>query len=70
MQKESTEGGSTELARRCSRGWVSTTLQLILAAVFVLGALWSASILLEPLRIIGITTVPPGVAYVDYDARS
>lgn len=31
--------------------------------------MWLASILLEPLRILGITTVPPGVAYVDYDER-
>ena len=63
------EGGSSALARQCQLSCLSTVLQLILALVFILASLWLASILLEPLRIIGITTVPPGIAYVDYDAR-
>jgi hypothetical protein len=63
------ESGSSALARQCQLSCLSTVLQLILAVVFVLASLWLASILLEPLRILGITTVPPGVAYVDYDTR-
>ena len=63
------ETGSSALARQCQISFVSTVLQLLLAIVFILASLWLASILLEPLRILGITTVPPGIMYVDYDAR-
>jgi hypothetical protein len=60
------EGGSSELARKCRLSCISVVLQLLLAIVFILGSLWVASLLLEPLRILGITTVPPGLAYVEY----
>lgn len=60
------EGGSSELARQCRLSCISVVLQLLLAIVFILGSLWVASLLLEPLRILGITTVPPGIAYVEY----
>ena len=63
------ESGSSALARQCQLSCVSVVLQLLLAAIFILSSLWLASILLEPLRILGITTVPPGIMYVDYDAR-
>ena len=63
------EGGSSALARQCQLSCISVVLQLILAAVFILASMWLASILLEPLRILGITTVPPGLAYAEYDAR-
>ena len=60
------EGGSTELARQCQLSCLSVVLQLVLALVFILVSLYAASLLLEPLRILGITTVPPGLMYVDY----
>lgn len=63
------EAGSSALARQCQISCVSTVLQLFLAVVFILASLWLASILLEPLRILGITTVPPGIAYAEYDRR-
>jgi hypothetical protein len=63
------EGGGTELARQCRLSLLSVVLQLTLALVFVLVSLYAASLLLEPLRILGITTVPPGVAFVEYNLR-
>lgn len=53
----------------CNQNILSLLGQVVLAIVFVLGALWFASVLLEPLRILGITTIPPGIKYVPYDAR-
>tara|TARA_B110000902_G_C14292067_1_gene581435 strand:+ start:3506 stop:3700 length:195 start_codon:yes stop_codon:yes gene_type:complete len=61
------EAGSSELARQCKLSCISVVLQFLLAILFVLGSLWLASLLLEPLRILGITTIPPGIAYVDYE---
>jgi hypothetical protein len=66
---KSTDGGSSELARQCRLGCISVVLQLILAVFFILISLWLASLVLEPLRVLGITTVPPGIAYVDYSAK-
>lgn len=60
---------STALAKQCQVSCLSTVLQLVVAVIFVLASMWLASILLEPLRILGITTVPPGIVYVDYDER-
>ena len=44
-------------------------LQLLVASGFVLVALWAASLVLEWTPIIGITTVPPGIAHIPYDRR-
>ena len=59
----------TVCAAECSRSVASVVLQGLLAIAFFATCLWAASLLLEPLQVIGITTVPPGIAYVDYDAR-
>ena len=56
-------------ARQCRLSCISVLLQLVLAVAFILGSLWLASLLLEPLRILGITTLPPGILYVSYDNR-
>lgn len=53
----------------CNQTILSLLWQLVGAIVFILLALWFASVLLEPLRILGITTIPPGIKYVPYDAR-
>jgi len=53
--------------RQCCKTAISIVLQLALVAAFVLLAVWVASWLLEPANLIGITTVPPGLVYVDSD---
>ena len=42
-------------------------LQSALVVAFVGMAIWVASWILEPTNLIGITTVPPGLVYVDSD---
>ena len=69
MDKGGGGGARSELARQCRLSCLSTVLQLVVAALFVLASLWLASLLLEVVRVLGITTVPPGVLYVDYDSR-
>ncbi len=56
-------------ARAVRRSCVVFVLQMSIAVVFVLVSLWAASLLLELTPIVGITTVPPGIAFVTYDKR-
>jgi hypothetical protein len=43
--------------------------QAAVAVAFILVALWAASLVLEITPIVGVTTVPPGIAFVTYDKR-
>ena len=56
-------------ARAVRRSCVVCVLQMSIAVAFVLVSLWAASLLLELTPIVGITTVPPGFAFVPYDKR-
>ena len=56
-------------ARAVRRSCVVFVLQLTIAVMFVLVSLWAASLVLEYIPIVGITTVPPGIAFVAYDKR-
>lgn len=56
-------------ARAVRRSCVVFVLQLTIAVMFVLVSLWAASLVLEYIPIAGITTVPPGIAFVTYDKR-
>ncbi len=55
-----------ELARQCQTSCIRTTLEILFGILVVLVGLWVASLVLELTNFIGITTVPPGVKYVDY----
>tara|TARA_B110001452_G_C15099316_1_gene383336 strand:+ start:103 stop:300 length:198 start_codon:yes stop_codon:yes gene_type:complete len=56
-------------ARAVRRSCVVFVLQMSISVAFVLVSLWAASLLLELTPIVGITTVPPGIAFVAYDKR-
>lgn len=56
-------------ARAVRRSCVVFVLQMTIAVAFVLVSLWAASLVLELTPIVGITTVPPGIAFVTYDKR-
>tara|TARA_B110000211_G_scaffold67350_1_gene77841 strand:+ start:1859 stop:2047 length:189 start_codon:yes stop_codon:yes gene_type:complete len=60
---------SKSLARTCCLTVVSATLQIILSACFVVLCLYLASVALTPVRILGITQLPPGIKYFDRQAR-
>ena len=62
-------GTGDACARAIRRSIVVFIFQAAVALGFVLVALWAASLLLEITPIVGVTTVPPGIAYVTYDKR-
>lgn len=62
-------GTADACGRAIRRSFVVFVLQLAIATAFVLVALWAASLVLELTPIVGVTTVPPGIAFVTYDKR-
>jgi len=62
-------GTADACARAIRRSIVVFVFQGAVAAAFVLVALWAASLVLEITPIVGVTTVPPGIAFVAYDKR-
>ncbi len=61
-----TEGACVRALRRSV---VVFIFQAAVAVACILVALWAASLVLEVTPIVGITTVPPGIAFVTYDKR-
>ena len=62
-------GTGDACARAIRRSIVVFVFQIAIAAAFIVVALWAASLILEVTPIVGITTVPPGIAFVAYDKR-
>lgn len=62
-------GTGDACARAIRRSIVVFVFQVAVAVAFIATALWAASLLLEITPIVGITTVPPGIAFVTYDKR-
>jgi hypothetical protein len=56
-------------AGKCCLAIVSNILQGIVAILFIGCCFWFASLILTPVRIIGITQLPPGIKYVQHDSR-
>ena len=54
------------LGRNLQASCVSIFFQLLCSCALIATALWLASLVLEPLNLVGITTVPPGIMYVSY----
>lgn len=57
------------LARQCVLAAASTLCQLSCVAFFVGTSFYFASLALTPVRILGITQLPPGIAYTSHDMR-
>jgi hypothetical protein len=55
--------------RQCCIALLSVLFQGIVAALFIGSSFYFASLLLTPVRILGITQLPPGIKYVDHDRR-
>tara|TARA_B100000767_G_C19453952_1_gene405231 strand:- start:206 stop:394 length:189 start_codon:yes stop_codon:yes gene_type:complete len=55
--------------KQCCLAIVSTVLQGFIAIVFIFLAFYFASLALTPVRILGITQLPPGIKYVEHDSR-
>ena len=52
--------------RQLIKSVVFVFLQFVIAALLFLTCLYLASIILQPLQLVGITQIPPGIAYYDY----
>ena len=52
--------------RQCQAACISIVAQCLCVLVLVIASLYLGALILEPLNLIGITTVPPGVLYVPY----
>ena len=57
------------IAVQASVSLVSCILQILVSIICIVLGFWIASLLLEPFVVIGITTVPPGLAYTNPDRR-
>ena len=62
-------GTGDACARAIRRSIVVFVFHVAVAVAFIVMALWAATLLLEITPIVGITTVPPGIAFVTYDKR-
>lgn len=60
---------SSPCARGCSFACLSAFIQVIAAIIIIGAALYASSITLEWVQLIGITSIPPGVAYARVDSR-
>lgn len=62
--------GGTDAAglclRQCGATCTSVVFQLICAVIFLGGCVFAVGLLLETTRVVGVTTVPPGLKYVPF----
>lgn len=56
-------------AKKCGLAFLSTLLKGIVSIAFIGLCFYLASVVLAPVRIIGITQLPPGIKYVEHDSR-
>lgn len=57
------------LASQCCISAISTVLQVIVAICFIFLSFYLASVALTPVRILGITQLPPGIVYANHQGR-
>jgi len=55
--------------RQCCLSLLSACCQGFVALVFIALCFYFASLALTPVRILGITQLPPGIKYVHHDSR-
>jgi hypothetical protein len=53
------------LGRQCCLSCLSLSCQAFIAVVFFCLAFYAASLILQPLQLVGISQIPPGIAYYD-----
>ena len=53
--------------RQCGASCTSSALQIVVAIIFLVFLVWVASLSLEWVNLIGISSVPPGVRHLPYD---
>ena len=61
--------GKKSCGQQCCLSLLSTACQGCVAIVFIALCFYLASLALTPVRIIGITQLPPGIVYAHHDSR-
>ena len=61
--------GKKSCGQQCCLSLLSTACQGCVAVVFIALCFYFASLLLTPVRIVGITQLPPGIVYAHHDSR-
>jgi hypothetical protein len=61
--------GKKSCGQQCCLSCLSGACQGCVAIVFIALCFYFASLLLTPVRIIGITQLPPGIVYAHHDSR-
>ena len=56
-------------AKQCGLAILSTCMKGCISIVFIGLCFYLASVVLAPVRIIGITQLPPGIKYVEHESR-
>lgn len=52
--------------RQCGATFTSVVFQLLCAVIFLCVCVFAVGLMLEATRITGVTTIPPGLAYVPF----
>ena len=61
--------GKKSCAAQCGLSCLSSVCQGCVAVVFIALCFYFASLVLTPVRILGITQLPPGIVYGHHDSR-
>lgn len=61
--------GKKSCGKQCFLSVLSGVCQACVAVIFIVLCFYFASLALLPVRILGITQLPPGIKYVQHDSR-
>ena len=61
--------GERSCGKQCGLAILSNCLKVIISITFIGLCFWFASLVLTPVRILGITQLPPGIKYVNHESR-
>ena len=61
--------GKKSCGQQCCLSLLSTACQCCVAILFIVLCFYLASLALTPVRIVGITQLPPGIVYAHHDGR-
>lgn len=61
--------GKKSCGQQCCLSCLSTACQACVAIAFIVSCFYFASLVLTPVRLLGITQLPPGIKYAHHDSR-
>lgn len=55
--------------KQCGLSFLSNCMKVFVSIAFIGLCFYFASVVLTPVRIIGITQLPPGIKYIEHESR-